>query len=167
MSKIVFKTEWFRVIESTVKQFNKPYHIIETDDGVVILAITKNKEVVLVKQYRPALKSYALELPSGGKDISESALYAATRELYEETGYKSSHFILLGSNFSIMANRITGKNNFFLALETEKDESHIPEKNIETVLIKQSDFENLIKKGKFHHTAGLAILALAKWHNYL
>ena len=167
MSRIVFKTEWFRVIEHTVKQFHKPYYTIETGDGVVVLAITKNKEVVLVKQYRPASGSYTLELPSGAKDDAEPAINAAKRELYEEAGYTSAHFKLLGNNFSVMENRITGRNNFFLALEAKKDGNHVPEKNIETLLVSLTEFEHLIKTGTFHHTAGVAVLALAKLHNYI
>lgn len=167
MNKTVFKTEWFRVMQNTVRQFHKPYFTIETGDGVVVLAITKNKEVVLVKQYRPASDSYTLELPSGAIDDSEPAINAAKRELYEETGYTTAHFKLLGNNFSVMENRITGRNNFFLALEAKKNGSHIPEKNIETVLVGLTGFENLIKTGKFRHTAGIAVLALAKLHQYL
>lgn len=167
MSNIVFKTHWFQVIQNSVKQFKEPYYTIKTNDGVVIFALTKNKEVILVKQYRPAYKSYTLEFPSGNKDRNESALKAAKRELYEETGYKSFKIKLLGNNFSIMDNRITAKNNFFLALETEKDDRYTREENIETVLIHLSDFENLIKKGQFRHTAGIATFALAKLNNYL
>ncbi len=167
MSNIVFQTEWFRVIQNRVTQFHKPYYTIETGDGVVILAITKNKEIVLVRQYRPASDSHTLEIPSGAIDGSESTIKAAKRELHEETGYTSTHFKLLGSDFSVMENRITGRNNFFIALEAKRGPNHIPEKNIETILVNQTEFENLIKMGKFHHTAGVAVLALAKLHNYL
>lgn len=167
MNKIVFKTEWFEVIQSSIKQFKKPYYTIKTNDAVVILALTKNKEVILVKQYRPAFKSYILELPSGGKNSQELFSKTAERELYEETGYQSSRVVSLGNDFPIMSDRITRKVNFFVAFECEKNQNTISEKDIETILVDQSSFEELIKKNEFKHIAGITAFALAKWHNYL
>lgn len=60
------------------------------------LAAAKNKwgipkinedEVVLVKQFRPALDSYTIEAPAGLIDEGETAEQAALRELKEECGY--------------------------------------------------------------------------------
>lgn len=167
MSKVVFQTDWFRVIQNNLKDFHKPYYTIETGDGVVVLALTKNKEIVLVRQYRPPSRSWTLELPSGAKGEKEPALKAAKRELFEETGYTSTRFHLLSRNLAIMENRIVGRNSFFLALDAQKNGAHAPEKNMHTVLVRQSDFEDLIKTGKFRHTAGIAALALAKLHSYL
>ncbi|KAL4423506.1 hypothetical protein ABPG77_003639 [Micractinium sp. CCAP 211/92] len=60
-------------------------------DGVAILAkiLRRGKPALLpvLKQYRPPIASYCLELPAGLVDAGETAAEAAVRELREETGY--------------------------------------------------------------------------------
>ncbi|MFA6587755.1 MAG: NUDIX hydrolase [Patescibacteria group bacterium] len=53
-----------------------------------ILALTKKKQVILVKQYRPGPDKILLELPGGAVEKNERPIEAAKRELLEETGYK-------------------------------------------------------------------------------
>ena len=64
-----------------------PYFALEPSDYVSVVALTQNDELVLVRQYRPAVEERTLELPSGHVDPGETPLAAAARELREETGY--------------------------------------------------------------------------------
>lgn len=62
--------------------------------GVVILiALTEQKELVFVEQFRPPVGKQVIELPAGligdKEDADESVLSAAARELEEETGYQA------------------------------------------------------------------------------
>lgn len=65
-------------------------------DAVAVFAKLKAKDddddddavrVILVKQFRPAVKAVTLELPAGLIDKGENAHTAALRELREETGF--------------------------------------------------------------------------------
>jgi ADP-ribose pyrophosphatase len=56
-------------------------------DTAVILALTDDDCVVLVREFRPGLEEELLELPGGAVDDGEEPLAAAERELLEETGY--------------------------------------------------------------------------------
>ncbi|MEC8560867.1 MAG: NUDIX hydrolase [Planctomycetota bacterium] len=63
-----------------------------TARGVVgVVALTPDREVLLVEQYRPPVGCRVLELPAGlvGDATEETVLEAASRELYEETGYRA------------------------------------------------------------------------------
>jgi ADP-sugar pyrophosphatase/8-oxo-dGDP phosphatase len=60
-------------------------------DGVGMIPVLKRSQqedcLILVKQYRPPVKSFTLEFPAGLIDVGETPEQAAVRELKEETGY--------------------------------------------------------------------------------
>ena len=61
--------------------------------GIVgVIAVTDDRELILIEQYRPPLKAIVVELPAGlAGDVkgseTETLASAARRELMEETGY--------------------------------------------------------------------------------
>jgi 8-oxo-dGTP pyrophosphatase MutT (NUDIX family) len=61
-----------------------------------ILALTKNGEVVLVKQYRHGVCDVLWELPGGVVEDGEDPTDGARRELLEETGYRALDLIPVG-----------------------------------------------------------------------
>lgn len=69
--------------------------------GVIIVAIDKNKNLILVRQYRYTRKDFTYECPAGAKDKNEDSLDTAKRELFEESGYKSQKFVNLGNYFTL------------------------------------------------------------------
>jgi hypothetical protein len=85
----VLVTDWFTLVEKRPADSpsSAPYFALETSDYVTVVAVTQNDELVLVRQYLPAVEERTLELPSGHVDPGETPVAAATRELMEETGY--------------------------------------------------------------------------------
>ncbi len=63
------------------------YFVQESRGYSVILPITTDGKVVLVRQYKHGIGKVILELPAGGIDPGEDAATCAARELAEETGY--------------------------------------------------------------------------------
>jgi ADP-ribose pyrophosphatase len=64
---------------------------------VVLVAVTPERELLLVEQYRPPMDGPVIELPAGlvgdtDEFAGEQALTAARRELIEETGFDAEHF---------------------------------------------------------------------------
>jgi ADP-ribose pyrophosphatase len=73
--------------------------------AVGIVAITDADCVVLVEQYRAPVGCSVIEIPAGlsgdtPDTAGESLLAAANRELWEETGYRASHWTELGKYLS-------------------------------------------------------------------
>lgn len=99
--KILFDGKFVRIIEKTFKTKKGKTGIWEVVERVklhkrivIIFALTKNKEVVLEKNYRVTLETYVIELPAGLTDKEgETEAEAAKRELFEETGYVAKEVV--------------------------------------------------------------------------
>lgn len=60
--------------------------------AAAVVAVTEDGNLLLVRQYRPALERETLEIPAGSRDsVTEDTAVCAKRELEEETGWKCSH----------------------------------------------------------------------------
>lgn len=86
--------KWLRLVDDSGWEY------VERCRGsavVGIIALTSGGEVILVEQYRPAMRASCIELPAGlvgdSPDVAgEALLSAAARELEEETGYRASQW---------------------------------------------------------------------------
>ncbi|RLB27832.1 MAG: ADP-ribose pyrophosphatase [Deltaproteobacteria bacterium] len=62
---------------------------IDHPQAAAIVPFVSDKEIIMVKQYRYALKRETLEIPAGKIDKGESPEECIKRELVEETGFKA------------------------------------------------------------------------------
>ena len=73
----------------------------KTISGIVgIIAVTDDRKLLLVEQYRPPVDAKVIELPAGlAGDVqghaTEGLATAAQRELLEETGYHAEHWLMV------------------------------------------------------------------------
>ena len=72
------------------------WDVVVHNGAAVIVAVTKQNEIVMVRQYRPGTEEVMLELPAGRLDsVVEDREHCALRELREETGYTAGKIKLL------------------------------------------------------------------------
>jgi len=90
----VSPSPWFPVLKHTVKLANgnivDDYYFSPLGDVVQVLPITKNNEVILVKQYKHGMGEILIELPGGMQQKNKSIIESALNELEEETGIKTT-----------------------------------------------------------------------------
>lgn len=63
------------------------YEIVKKNSATALVAVLDDGKILFVRQYRPAIKKYTLELPAGTFNKSEDAKQCGIRELEEETGF--------------------------------------------------------------------------------
>jgi ADP-ribose pyrophosphatase len=124
--------------------------VLEYRDWATIIALTRQQDVVLVRQYRHGAQKVILELPGGAMDeADESPLDAARRELLEETGYASDRWVQIGCVSPNPANQ-TNLIYSFLALDAVKVASQDLDETeeIEVILRPLEDVITMAKKGE-------------------
>ncbi len=101
-SRTVWEGKW-RVRVDTFRQDDGTQYergIIEHPGAVVMVPLVEKEdgrhEILMLRQYRPALEVTILELPAGTREGDEPWLECAQRELQEETGYRAETFVSLG-----------------------------------------------------------------------
>ena len=73
------------------------YGVLESGGFAAVVPVTREADVVLVRQWRQPLNAFTLELPSGGVDAGEEPGPSARRELFEETGFRAQNLEHLAS----------------------------------------------------------------------
>src|SRR3990167_9456271 len=108
---IIFETPWFNLESEDFPELQqlggKPIYRMNVPESVLILCFTEDSKIIIVRQFRPALNKYTLELPAGSIDKNEKPVFAAHRELLEETGYECESFTQLIRGHAVI-DRIKG-----------------------------------------------------------
>ncbi|HEX2029954.1 MAG TPA: NUDIX hydrolase [Actinomycetota bacterium] len=93
----VFRGSLFSVEVQTWERPRRRREVVRHPGAVGIVAVTGEGAVVLVRQFREAVREPVLEIPAGVRDVrGEDPAETARRELAEETGYRATSVRPLG-----------------------------------------------------------------------
>ena len=162
--KEIFRTKLF-TIKDVILKFGKKEvtrQILEKRDTALIVPLTKDGKLLLIKEYFAAIDEYQLSLPKGMIEEGENDLETANKELQEEVGYKALKLQKLGL-LTMSPGYLTQKTHIYLGRELIKskkvgDEEEKPR----LVICHFKSFEKLIKNRKITEARVIAALYMAK-----
>ena len=159
-TEVEFATPWFQIVGKTMREGEAPYYSLQLPDYAAVVAITGRNEVLIVRQYRPAVEHETLELPSGLIDPGETPAEAARRELLEETGYEAGELEVFGAmepDVGRLGNRIWS----CLARNVQKVPGRTPEDGIEVLTWPVEELARATIDGRFNHALHVAVVMIA------
>lgn len=152
MKKRIKLTTGITLINKKYKK-KEYYHYIEEPNNVVIVPFIKNK-FLIVEQKREPINKKNFEFPMGWVDKGETLVNAATRELFEETGYRTLSSPKKFLNFYADPGR--GSRSCICFYTKKLKKINKPEKNIKIFLKTKKQIQRLIDKKKFNNAAHIA-----------
>jgi ADP compounds hydrolase len=130
-------------------------------DGVVVVPLTEDGQVLLAVEYSPAFGQEILTLAGGAVDEGESLEEAANRELQEEMGWRAERIQLLGELHPFKY--LQSRQFLFLAQgltpsQRPGDEQH----PVQTRSVPLNGWTELWAQGELQDAVAIAALSLAQ-----
>lgn len=157
-------SEWMTVVSRDV-QFSpdatvETYYAIKQPNYLTALATTPEGRILLVRQYRPAIERYSLELPGGLLDQGEDPAIGVARELLEETGYTTETITLIGKTATCSSCISNHMYSFFIRAGA-RISAFVEEPGISVSSATPQELRELICSGEFSEQTHLGVLAIA------
>jgi len=164
--QLISAPPWLEVFREKVRlpsgRVIDDFYRVITPDFSVVVAVTPEGELLMVRGYKHGPRRTCLNAPAGLIEPGESPLEAAQRELLEETGYSSSEWVSLGS-FTVDSNRQCGTAHIFLAKNTvrittaKEDDAE----EFEVELMRPGNFVQAVRGSEVFTLATVCAISLA------
>jgi len=168
-SETVYDSPHFRVKKDLVELpdgSRKEWTYWDSLDSAMLLAMTEDKKLVMIRQYRYMADDEVIEFPSGKVEGQETVEECARREFEEETGYAAKgKLIKLGSFFETYG-QLNRRIHFFFAADVRRSAQHLDtkEKGFEDIKVEMVAFDDAVRMAKENKIvamgSALAILLL-------
>ncbi len=136
------------------------FFVIDCSNWVNVVALTPDRQMILIEQFRHGSETVELEIPGGVMDAADASPEAAGgRELMEETGYEGDQPVLVGQVFpnpALMGNRCYTVlvRNCRLVKPVNWDEGE----DLATKLVPMEQVPELVAAGQIRHSLVVAAL---------
>ncbi len=156
-------SKWFPLFRHTVKlpngQIVDDYYVSDLGDVAMILPITTDGQIIVIKEYKHGADDLIWLFPAGRVGPEQEPLTAAKKELKEETGYEAAGWQLLGQVYPGPSKNKT-QVNCFLATDCELSSKQNLEKTeaIEVHKISWTQWEQMVEQNKANDSNALATM---------
>lgn len=164
--QVVFQNKYLEIYDDHVRfpsGYEGTYVRINTstNKSVGILPITKEGKMLVIKNFRHAMRGWGYEIPKGGMEPDEKTIEAASRELMEETGYTAEKFVYMGQ-YSNTPDVIAGLMECYIALDCYRIDSANYEKTEAIGGVEELDINGYLE-GRFILDFQDAMTELLAW----
>jgi ADP-ribose pyrophosphatase len=137
--------------------------LIRHPGASLIIPFIDRDRVIMLRQYRPAVKQYLYELPAGTREKGESELACARREIVEETGFAAGSLKKIASIFPVPA-YCTEKIAIFRAARLSRKKGSLDKDEIITSkVMTRAQVCRLFRQGLIHDAKTICALAFCGW----
>ena len=168
--KDVSPSSWFPIEDRTYKlpngQIIDDFTVTTLADVAMIVPITKDQKVVLVRQYKPGVDEIMIQFPAGRLENKHTDLiHLAQHELEEETGIKAERNQLVQfaklSGFSTKASEVV---YLFLAkaCQFNSQQQFDVTEDIEVLVVSFEQMDQMVESGEVWCAQTIAGWQLAK-----
>ncbi|RZL30543.1 MAG: NUDIX hydrolase [Pedobacter sp.] len=168
-SKYLVREKWATLRVDTCKLPNgtvkDDYYVLEYPNWVNAVALTKDNQLILVRQYRFAAEIISLEVPGGVIDDGEDPETAIVRELIEETGYTFDSCEQIATLYPNPATSTNKTFTYLLKGGVKTHEQHLDEHEILNVeLYSIEEVKQLLKDNKIEQSLHASALFYGLLH---
>ncbi len=148
-SELVLDTKFFKVRKDTVELPTgeaKEWTYWDSQDSAMVLGMTRDKKMVMIKQHRYLVGDEVIEFPSGGLHDGETIEAGAKREFEEESGFRCASLQKLGSFYETYGS-LNRQIHIFFAKSVFQSRQKLDrgESGFEDIQVQLIDFEKAIK----------------------
>jgi 8-oxo-dGTP pyrophosphatase MutT (NUDIX family) len=167
-SRQVYSNNWIAVREDQVlRPDGLPgiYGVVEARLAVGVLALTSDRKIVMVGQYRYPVNQYSWEIVEGGAEDGDTALMTAQRELREEAGFEAEVWTPLGHEIHL-SNSYSAERAVLFVAQNLREVPAAPEPT-ELLQIRHVALEEalaMIDSGQI--SDAFTIMGLMLWHRH-
>jgi ADP-ribose pyrophosphatase len=154
-------TYWFDLVELPSGETGE-YHYVHTNGSSMVIPVTDDGKILLVRQYRYLGDRVSIEFPCGGVKDGSSHEETAKQELAEETGFYTREIESIGS-FSPCNGLVDETCRVYIARGLKQVDAHPDEtENFELIHLAVDELEKLIAKGDIWDGMTIAAWAIVK-----